>query len=89
MIFELVTDTSLYLLCILAPEDYEAAIFPVIFAPDLLSSRSLCGNISVTFDEIVENTEEFFVTINSSDSNVQIVQHSTPVFIIDNSGGFH
>ena len=63
-------------------------MFPVIFAPDFLSSRSLCGNISVTFDEIVEDTEEFFVTINSSDSNVQIVQPSAPVFIIDNSGGF-
>ena len=64
-------------------------MFPVIFVPDLLSSRSLCGNISVTFDEIVEDTEEFFVTINSSDSNVQIVQPSIPVFIIDNSGEFH
>ena len=64
-------------------------MFPVIFVPDLLSSRSLCGNISVTFDEIVEDTEEFFVTINSSDSNVQIVQPSTPVFIVDNSGEFH
>ena len=89
MIFELVTDTSLYILCISAPEDYEAAMFPVIFVPDLLSSRTLCGNISVTFDEIVEETEEFFVTINSSDSNVQIVQPSAPVFIIDNSGEFH
>ena len=63
-------------------------MFPVIFVPDLLSSRSLCSNISVTFDDIVEDTEEFFVTINSSDSNVQIVQPSAPVFIIDNSGGF-
>ena len=63
-------------------------MFPVIFVPDLLSSRSLCGNISVTFDDIVEDMEEFFVTINSSDSNVQIVQPSAPVFIIDNSGGF-
>ena len=88
-LFELVTDTSLYIPCISAPEDYEAAIFPVIFAPDLLSSRSLCGNISVTFDEIVEDMEEFFVTINSSDCNVQIVQPSTPVFILDNSGEFH
>ena len=72
-----------------APKDYEAVMFPVIFVPDSLSSRSLCGNISVTFDEIVENTEEFFVTINSSDSNVQIVQPSATVFIIDNSGEFH
>ena len=64
-------------------------MFPVIFAPDSLSSRSLCGNISVTLDEIVEDTEEFFFTINSSDSNVQIVQPSAPVFIIDNSGEFH
>ena len=64
-------------------------MFPVIFAPDLLSSRSLCGNISVTLDEIVEDMEEFFVTINSSDSNVRIVKPSAPVFIIDNSGEFH
>ena len=64
-------------------------MLPIIFAPDLLSSRSLCGNISVTLDDIVEDTEEFFVTINSSDSNVQIVQPSAPVFIIDNSGEFH
>ena len=64
-------------------------MFPVIFTPDSLSSRSLCGNISVTVDEIVEDTEEFFITINSSDSNVQIVQPSAPVFIMDNSGAFH
>ena len=64
-------------------------MFPVIFAPDLLNSRSLCGNISVTFDEIVEYTEKFFVNINSSDSNVQINQPSIPVFIIDNSGELH
>ena len=71
------------------PEDYVSISFPVIFVPDSSSSRILCSNISITSDEIVEDTEEFFVTINSSDSNVRIVQPSAPVFIIDNSGEFH
>lgn len=75
-------------LFISAPEDFVSAIVPVVFAPDFLNSRSLCGNITIIFDEIVEDSEEFLVVINSSDPGVQITQPSAPVFIMDNSSKY-
>ena len=71
-----------------ASEDYNISSFPVIFVPDSLSSRSLCSNISIIFDGILEVVEDFFVTINSFDPSVLITQSSASVFIEDNSGKF-
>ena len=70
------------------PEDYVSISFLVIFVPDSSSSRILCSNISITSDEIVEDTETFLILINTSDSNVQITQPNVSVTILDNSGKF-
>ena len=71
---------------IVASEDYIAAGFSVTFVPDFSDSRILCGNISITFDEIVEYVEEFRIYINTTDSNVVILQPNSSVMIVDNSG---
>ena len=59
---------------IAASEDYVAASFSVTFVPDFSDSRILCGNISITFDEIVEDMEEFRVYINSVSSRLEFKQ---------------
>ena len=67
-------------------EDYEASSFPVTFVSDSSSSRSLCFNVSIIFDDSVEDMEEFHTFINSSDTNVRITQSNSTVIIVDNSG---
>jgi len=71
---------------LLEPEDYLAVSIPVIFSPDGLRSRMLCGNITIVDDTVLENTEVFSVTLNTSDTFVEFVQQSSPVNIEDNDG---
>ena len=69
-----------------APQDYTASSFQVIFFPDSSISRSLCVNISISSDGNLEDTEEFFIHINSSDSSVLITQPNVCVEIVDSNG---
>jgi len=71
---------------LLEPEDYLAVSVPVIFSPDGLRSRMLCGNITILDDTVLENTEIFNVILNTSDTSVEFVQQSSPVNIEDNDG---
>ena len=68
-----------------ASDDFDASSFAITFVPDSLNNHTVCVNISITFDDILERMEDFILFINSSDSSVQIPQPSVPVFIVDNS----
>ena len=54
------------------------------YAVDVMSSRTVCTNISIVEDEVVEDDETFAVLINSSDSSVMIGRNSAVVTILDN-----
>ena len=69
-----------------APQDYVASSFQVTFVPDSSISRSLCVNISISSDGNLEDTEEFVIYINSSDSSVLITQPNVSVEIVDSNG---
>ena len=69
-----------------APQDYIASNFQVTFVPDSSISRSLCVNISISSDRNLEDTEEFVIYINSSDSSVLITQPNVSVEIVDSNG---
>ena len=69
-----------------APQDYTASSFQVIFFPDSSIRRNLCVNISISSDGNLEDTEEFFIYINSSDSSVFITQPNVSVEIVDSNG---
>ena len=68
-----------------APSDYTDNSFPLIFSPDDVTSRILCGNISITADNMAEDTEVFSVFLNSSDPAVNLTQMNVPVEILDNN----
>ena len=69
-----------------APDDYSSIDIPVIFVPDDLPSRSLCENISIATDLVVENTEVFTLSLATADSTVSLQLESSPVNITDDSG---
>ena len=79
---------KLFTLFVTASEDFEASSFPITFVPDSLNNHTVCVNISIVFDDIVEVLEDFIFFINSSDSSVQIPQPNVSVFIFDNSSEF-
>ena len=57
----------------------------VVFVPDSSNSRSLCDNISITLDKVVEDMEEFLIFISTSDPSVVISQPNASIFIVDSS----
>ena len=69
-----------------ALEDYSASSFQVTFFPDSSISRSLCVKISISSDGDLEDTEEFVIYINSSDSSVLVTQPNVSVDIVDSNG---
>ena len=67
-----------------APDDYTAVSSqPVTFssAPD-----QICITISISDDEVVEETESFTVTLVTEDPAVLIIQPFASVTIIDSTG---
>ena len=69
-----------------APDDYINIDMPLVFVPDDLPSRSLCENISIATDLVVENTEVFTLSLATVDSTVSLQLESSPVNITDDSG---
>ena len=70
----------------IAPDDYSSIDIPLVFVPDDLSNRSLCENISIASDLVVENTEVFTLSLATTNSSVSLQLKSSPVNITDNSG---
>ena len=70
----------------IAPDDYSSIDIAVVFVPDNLPSRSLCENISIATDLVVENTEVFTLSLATTDSAVSLQLESSPVNITDDSG---
>ena len=74
------------LLCFfIAPDDYSSIDIPLVFVPDDLSNRSLCENISIASDLVVENTEVFTLSLSTTDSAVSFILVSSSVNITDDS----
>ena len=69
----------------IAPDDYSSIDIPLVFVPDDLSNRSLCENISIASDLVVENTEVFTLSLATTDSAVSLQLESSPVNITDDS----
>ena len=70
----------------IAPDDYSSIDIPLVFVPDDLSNRSLCENISISTDLVVEDTEVFTLSLATMDSAVSLQLESSPVNITDDSG---
>lgn len=71
---------------IVALSDFEMLNTSVTFIPDFLENHTICRNISIMFDNVLEDVEEFFILINTTDPDVQILQSNASIFIFDNSG---
>ena len=70
----------------LAPLDYTALNIPVIFPPSNATQQFSCGMIPVAMDNVIENTEVFFITLTSSDPAVVLTPpNNTTVNILDSS----
>ena len=69
----------------IAPDDYSSIDIPLVFVPDDLSNRSLCENISISTDLVVEDTEVFTLSLATTDSAVSLQLESSPVNITDDS----
>ena len=82
----LLVAVQLLVIFVAALEDYETSNITIIFIPDSLDSRIICHSISIIFDNIVEEIEEFFISITTTDSGVQIIQSSASILVLDNSG---
>ena len=70
----------------LAPDDYIGLDILVVFEPDNIPNGSLCENISIVTDLVVENTEVFTLSLATTDSAVFLQLESSPVNITDDSG---
>ena len=66
-------------------EDYQAMELNLTFVPDLVTSRTECVNISISADEVVEDSESFDVLIVSSDPVVFSVNETTVAILDDSS----
>ena len=67
-----------------APEDYTSTETDLTFTP---GSDRLCVNIPITNDAVVEENENFTVTVTTNDPTVQTGPNSnSTVTIIDNDG---
>ncbi len=61
----------------------------LVFVADSNYNRSICINISVVIDSVVENRETFFTFINTSDTSVQNnIQPKSLIIIQDNTGQY-
>ena len=76
---------TVFTLFILAISDYMNIQLPITFLPDDSASRIMCNNISLVMDELVENMEEFLITLSTLDDAVNIVQRNATVALIDSS----
>lgn len=75
---------TLYIRVITA-SDYSPTVTTLEYFPSSSISQVLCTNITVTNDGVVEDTEEFLVEINTTDSSVKILQSRSSVLIMDSS----
>ncbi len=68
--------------------DYDNVYWQVTFGSDSVDSRRVCRNISVVFDDVVEDVEEFLVSVSSLTSNVQIMESNASIIIQDSSSKY-
>lgn len=68
-----------------APDDYMAVNSTLTFSADSFTNRSLCQNVSVVLDTLVESAQQFAVIMTSDDPSVLISQETALVTIVDNS----
>ena len=63
----------------------------LVFVPDNFTDRSLCRNLSIVADNVVEDPEVFFLLLNSSDPAVILSDslNNATITIIDRSSKFY
>ena len=66
--------------------DFEAVLSTLLYLPDDNEERSLCTNITVHSDSVVETNESFLVILMTSDEAVDLLTPNASVTIIDDTG---
>ena len=79
---------NLYFTIVTAGDDYTALTLLLTFVEDQLNIRRLCGNISVTLDEVLEEEEIILVSIDTTDPAILVVQSNTNVSVLDSTSEF-
>lgn len=54
-----------------------------VFLPDSVDNQSRCGDITTEADDILENTENFQVILNTSDTAVTVNPRNALISILD------
>lgn len=66
--------------------DYETVMSTLRYLPDVNTERSLCANITVHSESVVETNESFLVTLTTSDEAVDLLTPNASVTISDDTG---
>ena len=78
------------ILQLIGPKDYRAVSETRIFPAGSIEGQSICVTITTVYDNTVEYTEAFQVTLTASDPNVTIGDRAggtyLTVFMTDNDG---
>lgn len=64
--------------------DYVPFSFERTFVPSM-TNETICVNVTIVDDDVLEDTESFLVTVTSSDS-AYLAGRPATVFIMDNDG---
>lgn len=76
---------DIYLLFTTATMDYLNTSVLLTFPPSLELSQTLCENITIVDDSVLENDEDFVVSLSSADSSV-ITGSEAIVSILNDDG---
>lgn len=67
-------------------EDYgELNMYPLIIPSSMRANQSLCFNVNITDDNILEDDEDFAVALNNTDDSA-MTNSPAIITIIDNDG---
>ena len=78
-----ILSTTLSLLRLPAPDDYQMVQVPVSFSSSTTSHKLA---IAILDDNYLELNEQFFVSLTTSHNEILLLSHSARVLIIDNDG---
>lgn len=68
------------------PLDYEELSTTLLYVPDDETERTLCTNVTIRSDSIIESDETFMVNLATSDEAVIVLSPNTSVTILDDTG---
>ena len=83
--FHIIVNEPVIISINISDEDFHTFTTDLTYTPSLDRNQTLCVNITIMDDSILENEEDFTVSISSTDSSVITGPPST-ISIIDNDG---